>query len=373
MREAFYGGMGAWWLVVVLTFLGSTIMTLIQTRRRWVAPKGDMPAVSILVPITGIDPELVDNLRSILVQDYPSFELLVSFAHDDEAAIPLVRALFAEHPQVSTRLVVGEVKLGKNPKANNLIRSYRAARNDYVLMCDANVALPADGVRRMIAAFKPGVGLVSAIPVAVRPENFLGDVECAMFNGYAARWLCAGAMLGIQIAIGKILFVRKSDLDRAGGIEATSHNICEDTAMAHAMYSLSLRLANAGAIVSCPMGRRSFRDFWSRHVRWCRCRRGSTVPVGFIEPFLGMLAALLSGVAYWHGLRDVPVVGVVAGTLLGWVSVEAFLFYAQGWPLTRRSVPAWLAWEILLPVVWLRSLIGRTVSWRDTRMYVKAS
>ena len=49
---------------------------------------------------------------------------------------------------------------------------------------------------------------------------------------------------------------------------------------------------------------------------------------------------------------------------------EAILAFAAGWPLSWRSPAAWLARDVLLPLLWACGWSGRNVTWRGNAMDV---
>jgi ceramide glucosyltransferase len=70
-----------------------------------------------------------------------------------------------------------------------------------------------------------------------------------------------------------------------------------------------------------------------------------------------------------------PVFGIdpVLGALLAVVfcyGAEAILALAAGWPLSWRSPVAWLARDVLLPLLWACGWSGRNVVWRGNAMDV---
>jgi ceramide glucosyltransferase len=67
----------------------------------------NLPGVSILRPLRGLDCNLYDNLESTFKQEYPLFEIICSVAEEDDAAIPVVRQLMEKHPTVPCRLIIG--------------------------------------------------------------------------------------------------------------------------------------------------------------------------------------------------------------------------------------------------------------------------
>jgi ceramide glucosyltransferase len=105
-------------------------------------------------------------------------------------------------------------------------------------------------------------------------------------------------------------------------------------------------------------------------VRWARLRR-ATFPGFFTLEILSGLAAPLVCFLYagWALEMDSFDVFTVAGAyVMVWLAAEAWLANAVGWHLTWRSPLLWLLRELLLPVLIVQSWLGRSLSWRGTRM-----
>ena len=69
--------------------------------------KEDVPGVSILRPLRGLDCNLYDNLEASFRQRYPNFEIIFSVAESDDSAIPIVQALMDRYPEVDAKLIIG--------------------------------------------------------------------------------------------------------------------------------------------------------------------------------------------------------------------------------------------------------------------------
>ena len=65
------------------------------------------PFVSVIVPGRGLEPGLAENLRTLLTQDYPAYEVLFVFDREDDPAIEVVEQLIKTSPllQRSSSLV----------------------------------------------------------------------------------------------------------------------------------------------------------------------------------------------------------------------------------------------------------------------------
>src|SRR5262247_1485674 len=75
-------------------------------RRKRTLRGGTMPAVSLLKPLCGLDPQAYENLRSHCVQDYPDFEIIFGVADPEDPILSIVRQLIREFPSVPIKVVV---------------------------------------------------------------------------------------------------------------------------------------------------------------------------------------------------------------------------------------------------------------------------
>jgi ceramide glucosyltransferase len=81
----------------------------------------DLPPISILKPLKGIDPEIYESFRSHCLQDYPEYEIIFGVSDPNDPAIESVKELQREFPTRRIELVVSPKILGANVKVSNLV------------------------------------------------------------------------------------------------------------------------------------------------------------------------------------------------------------------------------------------------------------
>jgi cellulose synthase/poly-beta-1,6-N-acetylglucosamine synthase-like glycosyltransferase len=69
--------------------------------------KDEVPGVSIIRPLRGVDCNMYENLASSFRQDYPRFEIIFSVAQPHDPAVAVVRDLMKKFPEVDARLIIG--------------------------------------------------------------------------------------------------------------------------------------------------------------------------------------------------------------------------------------------------------------------------
>jgi ceramide glucosyltransferase len=66
----------------------------------------NLPPVSVLKPVHGIDARMKENIESFFRQDYPSYEIIFAADEADDPALPLVREICAKYPNIPTKIMV---------------------------------------------------------------------------------------------------------------------------------------------------------------------------------------------------------------------------------------------------------------------------
>ena len=329
-----------------------------------------LPPISILKPIKGADENLAKNLATFFSLQYPEFEIIFSVAESSDPAIGIVERLIQTHPNIDAKLVIGQRDFGPNPKVNNLVLPYRAARFETVLISDSNVVVTPNYLHRLVSKLKPGVGLVTAVVAGRFPRGLGGFLEADYLNTFYARWMHIGAGFGFPLVVGKSMFFRKETLERFGGLNTMANYIAEDYMTGQAMRRLGLRVEMMDEPVVQNIGRHSFRDFWMRHIRWGRIRK-SHAPFGFLfEPVMSLWLSAVIGAWAFHGAWGIPVRPFLLGYTLFWFFLDMLLVIKMETKINLRTLWSWALREIIAPVQWIHIASGNTVQWRGIRLRV---
>jgi ceramide glucosyltransferase len=363
---------GAAALLAVIVNLISLMVALVRIsppKTLRAVPPGSTP-VSLVRPVCGIEQFSEETLRAGFVLDYPDYEIIFCVARGTDPILPLVRRLMAEYPAIPSQVIVGDEPCSENPKLNNCVRGWDAARHDWVILADSNVLMPRDYIQRLQASWRPDTGLVCSTPAGARPSGFWSEVECAFLNSLQARWQYAGEALGLGFAQGKSMLWKKSFLDARGGIRVLGREIAEDAASTKLVRAAGLHVHLVDAPFQQPLGDRTAAEVWSRQFRWARLRR-VTFPLFFAPELFsgGVLPMLLAGIA--AALAGWSVAGAVAATALLWYGPETVLAWRCGWPLSWRTPITFLVLDALIVPMWTYAWIGEDIVWRGNPMSVR--
>ncbi|MGD0025382.1 MAG: glycosyltransferase, partial [Xanthobacteraceae bacterium] len=201
-------------ITVTAVHVASIVMAMLRFRQS--PPRETLsnqyPPVSLVRPLCGIDNYAADTLRSTFDLDYPHYEILFCVASAKDPVVPLVEALIAKHAGASARLLVGDERVSANPKLNNVLKGWRAAAHQWIIIADSNVLMPPDYIQLLFASWRADTGLVASPPIGCRPQGIWAELECAFLNTYEARWQYAADALGFGFAQGKTMLWRRADL-----------------------------------------------------------------------------------------------------------------------------------------------------------------
>src|SRR5581483_5960151 len=139
------------------------VVTLVWRHRSPQLPQPTpLPAVSVLKPLCGDEPGLLENLRSFCEQSHDSYEILFGARDANDPALEVARKVAAEYPHRAIRIIPGATRLGENRKINTLINLMPHARYDMIVIVDSDIRVGPNYLQRVVQPLMdPTVGIVS--------------------------------------------------------------------------------------------------------------------------------------------------------------------------------------------------------------------
>ena len=348
----------------------SIMIAIVRLRRKTPPQRSDYPAVSLVRPLCGIDNYATETLRSTFELDYPRCEILFCVADTADPVLPLVKGLIAAYPTIAARLLIGNDRLSANPKLNNVVKGWRAASHDWVVIADSNVLMPRDYIQRLFASWRADTGLVASPPIGSHPRGFWAEIECAFLNTYQARWQYIVDSFGRGFAQGKTMLWRHADLEHVGGIEALGKEVAEDAAATKIVRDAGLKVRLVDRPLAQPLGQRKAIEVWNRQLRWARLRRASFFIYFLPEILSGGVLPIICAAILAHALGW-PVLAFISAFALLWYGSEMTLAAAGGWHVSPLHPLYGLIRDLMLPALFVAALRGNDFIWRGNAMQVE--
>jgi ceramide glucosyltransferase len=341
-----------------------------------IAAEDFTPAVSILKPLKGGDATTRESLQSWLRQSYAGpVEILFGVASEKDPANEIVRALLAENPAANARLILCQNLAGTNAKVAQLAQLEKPAQHDLILICDADVRVPADFLANFVAPLRhEKTALVNCFYRLANPTTTAMRWEAVAVNAdFWSQVLQAATLKPLDFALGAAILLRRNALAEIGGFAALADCLADD-------YQLGNRIAKKGhAIALCPIvvecwdAPQNWRQVWNHQLRWARTIRVS-------QP-LPYFFSLLSNASLWP-LLWLSVSFAAASSFCAPLAAMVFLLgrimLAQNLqrrftPGRKLVLPAWLVplKDGLSAAIWLGALAGNTIEWRGRKMKLR--
>jgi ceramide glucosyltransferase len=325
------------------------------------------PSVSVLKPLCGDEPHLADNLISVCQQDYPHLQVVCGVADRQDPAVAVVERLQDELSAADFEMVIDGRRHGCNLKVGNLLNMLPAARNEVLVFADSDVHSDQLYLDDVVAPLEdPSVGLVTCLYVG-RPDGGLWSRLGALGinNGFLPSALVARALGREDGCFGATMALRRSVLEKVGGLEPLSDVLADDWALGAAVRRAGWRIAVAARPVDLVVHEPNLKSLLAHEVRWGRTiaavDRPSYLASVITQPVvLALLAALAGGWAY---------LGLAAAAVLGRWWVVRTEERALG--VEKSSLGLLALREVLSIVVFVIAACGRSVLWRGRRFRIR--
>jgi ceramide glucosyltransferase len=332
-------------------------------------PAAHQPAVTLLKPLAGAEPGLLENLESFLDQEYEgTIQMVLGVAKPDDPALPLAEAFRARHPEREVALSVRERHLGANPKINNVAGMLPYARHDVLVLSDADVRVSPEYLGHVTAILsQPGVGAVTCL-YRGRPAD--ASPYSAVLAAYINGWFLPSVLVSLTgrrhaYGLGATLAFRRQTLDAIGGLAAIADYLADDFHLARRIEQTGLIVRLAPRPVTTMTTEASLLDLLD-HVRRWSCTSRTARPWGYTFSFLSypiVLAAIGLLLTRDRAMGLVGLGAAVALRLAMWSMVASELTPYRSF--TRVLVV--LATELTAFVGWISGFWPRSIRWREGR------
>jgi ceramide glucosyltransferase len=359
--------------LLALTLLGigyhlaGVVAAWLFVRRK--GPAGlELPPVSILKPVRGLDVDDYENYASFCRQDYPEFELLFGVQDPDDPAIDVVRRLQQDFPERAIQLVVSRERIGQNLKVCNLQNMLAMARHPLLLISDSDMWVRPDYLRSIVTYFNDReIGLVTS---AYRGTG-IRTVAAALEAVGIATSFFPGVAIATQFArpsfaLGATIALRRRMLEQIGGFPGLADYLADDFQLGRRVARAGHRVALSRYVVDTAVPNAGFAAMFRRTLRWNRTAR-TCQPAGFA-------GSIITHSTVWAVLLAVAAQGApwaLAVLLAQQVIRTGAALWTAGGVLDSREAVRWLwllpASDLLAFVLWAGSWCGNTVYWRGDR------
>src|SRR4030095_7788933 len=246
------------------------IWNLFILRRKTYARIADaeLPFISVLVPARNEEDNIQKVLRSLLVQDYPNYELIVLNDSSEDKTGEIINELVKEFPNL--KVLNGKPLIsGWTGKCFACLQLFESSKGDYILFTDADTAHSPNSLRDSVTiALSREADMLTLFPHMIM-RTFSEKLIMPML------WFTVMMLLPFyfvdkkgfpkfSIGIGPFMMFRRKAYEEIGGHESVKDAIVEDVWLARKIKEKGLKLAAAdGQDMFSVRMYRNFKEIWN--------------------------------------------------------------------------------------------------------------
>jgi ceramide glucosyltransferase len=358
-------------------FLVLVIAAAIRFRkRRTSSATGDavLPAVTLLKPLCGLEPNLEANLESFFAQDYPEFEIIFGTRDGRDPALEIVRFLQRKYPSVPVKIIYSGEPDRPNAKVCSLEKMCKRAKYGYLIISDSDVEVRSNYIREVARPLlDTKVGLVWCIYRGVPTGGLWSALEAlGMSVEMVSGVIVADMLAGMTFALGPTMAVRREVLDEVGGMAALADYCADDYVLGNEVHRAGYEVVMSPHVIDHVVMNRSSASSMLHQLRWAKSTKFSR-PSGHFGSVLtfAMPFGLLGGLAAWIDGMPMLAMGLLAVAFVN----RMILSITAGYGAIKDVRALRFCW--LYPVrdlmafgFWCGSYFGDTVDWRGEKYRV---
>lgn len=266
------------------------------------------PFVSVIAPARGVEPGFAENVRPLLVQHYPAYEVLFVFDDRGDPAIEIVKDL-------GGRIVISGPAKDTGQKVHNLIAAVNAIdpRCEVIVFVDTDARPESDWLRKLVAPLSDEqVGASSGYRWFIPERGGLASRLRGVWNASIASAL--GENRQKNFCWGGSTAIRRSTFERLNVVERWAGTVSDDFTITRVLKEAKLPVHFTPNCLVPSVGDCDFRElleFTTRQIKitrvyashlWLPLMLGSGLFT--IVFFGGMVLFVLTG--------SMPVFGILA-------------------------------------------------------------
>ncbi len=231
-------------------------------------PDSKLPFVSVLIPARNEEHNISQIVNSLLVQDYPSYEVIVLNDNSTDKTGEILGDIKLRHPELNIMTGKPLVK-GWTGKCFACKQLYDASKGEYILFTDADTVHNKNSLRDsvtiamnrkadMLTLF-PAMTMVSFAEKLIMPMLWFTVMLLLPFYFVDKK-----GFVKFSIGIGPFMMFRRSAYAEIGGHDSVKNAIVEDVWLARKIkeHNLQLVVADGQHMLSVRMYR-NFGEIWS--------------------------------------------------------------------------------------------------------------
>jgi ceramide glucosyltransferase len=216
-----------------------------------------------------LDRGAYENFASFCRQNYPKYEILFAVREESDPAVPVVRRLIRDFPEIRIRLLVDPTRKGTNDKVGKLCLMAEEAIHPLLVISDSDVRVAPDYLRKVAGIFRdPRVGAVTALYRALEAPSFGAVMDTMGSLSFSGSVLVARDLEGLKFTMGSTTAMTRERLAEIGGFAPLLDMHSDDYELGRRIAAKGYRVELAPEPVDMEFPSESLGDYLRHELRW---------------------------------------------------------------------------------------------------------
>ena len=323
--------------------------------------------VTVLKPLHGAEPRLVDNLASFLAQDYVGpVQLVCGVGDSGDGALAAVAAVQGRWPEAEIAISTGPRRRAVNAKIGNILASMPLARHHVLVLSDSDMAVHGDYLAKLLGALEqPGIGAVTCLYAGRGDAGWWSQISAAAMSWTGLPNMVMALATSIaQPCLGSTIAIRRETLEAIGGFERFADVLADDYAIGEAVAELGLKVAVPPMVLTHACAHRNLAELWHQHLRWSATIRG-------VAPLRHAGSGVTHALAFAllaSGFLPLSYAWLIAAALATRIAMALTVNRIAG--VRNRFILLLPLADLLEFAVFIASLFARKIDWRGSRLRI---
>lgn len=342
------------------------------------------PFATIIAPYKGLDDGLEENIRALLEQDYPNFELIFVVDDESDPALLLVKRFMNDEDAEARKLVIAPKATESSQKVENLREAilHVYPRSEVFVFVDSDARPNKDWLRSLVGPLADeNVGATTGYRWFLADEPTLASDLCGIWNASIASSL--GPNTKSNFCWGGSMAIRREVFDRLQIRKNWRGTLSDDFTLTRIIRTAGLNIHFVPQALTRSIGSCTFPELWEFTTRQMKITRVYAQHLWLMSLFGSALFCSVMVIAFAIVLLSPQNTPAVWISLLVLILVSIFsiakstlrlravlLVLGQHTSGLRRQFFAQNVLWLIAPVLFLLNcivvLFSRTISWRGT-------
>jgi ceramide glucosyltransferase len=233
------------------------------------------PAVTVLMPLRGAQPNLYERLSSFCQQNILEYQIVFGVRDLTDPALPIVERLISEFPSLPIDVVLNPQQHRSACTISDLLALLSRARHSVLTVADSDTFVRHDYLAAVSAPLRDQeIGLVTCICRGVPTEEVCSRLSAMSINEWFVPSMLLAWLFGYRRYVSRHSFcLRRATLQAIAGRQASAVELAVEHRLGDLIGALGQRVVVSPYVLAMQCHEPNFQSLMHHELRWMRMIR----------------------------------------------------------------------------------------------------